>query len=97
VPPSASASFRGLSALSRAPPHEAIPAKIPKAAAATSDAWGCIDSFYHASSRESVPLLVGAKSTNGGVILSDLDEVAVYGTALSGERVTAHFDAGRLR
>lgn len=41
------------------------------------------------------PLYVGAHEPDYGVIKGSLDEVAVYGTALTSQRVKAHYDASK--
>ena len=44
-------------------------------------------------SSKPVPFYAGTKSDGDGVVQGALDEIAVYGTALSAARVKAHFDA----
>ena len=46
-----------------------------------------------AQASKPVPLYVGTRSVSSGVVQGSLDEIAIYGTALSATRVKAHFDA----
>ena len=46
-----------------------------------------------AQASKPVPFYAGMRSVSSGVVQGSLDEIAVYGTALSATRVKAHFDA----